>query len=455
MTLPPGPSAPISVQSMHWTVRPIAMLERCARRYGDAFTIRLAGAGDVVVLSDPAAVKEVFTGDPDVLHAGEANAILEPVVGRHSLLLLDGPQHLRQRKLMLPPFHGARMQRYGEVMRSATEREMERWPQGEPFALRERTQAITLEVIMRAVFGIEDAERLEELRAPLAELLDVSSRRFAVLILGALRAYTGPGSPWHAFERASRRVDTILFEEIARRRADPDVAEREDVLSMLLSARDEHGDTLSDQELRDELMTMLVAGHETTATALAWTWERLLRRPAILARLEREVSAGEGDAYLDAVVKEALRLRPVIMMVMRRLTRPLTVAGLELPAGTNVGPCIYLVHRRPEVYANPAEFRPERFLESPPDTYSWIPFGGGIRRCVGAAFAQYEMKVVLRTMVERAQLRAARPRFERPRRRSITLAPAEDGQVVLEGLRMSSLGDKDAAKAPETAPAAV
>jgi len=450
MTLPPGPSAPLAFQTARWTARPLVTLERCARRYGDAFTLRLAGLGNVVVLSHPDAVKEVFTGDADVLHAGEANAILEPVVGRHSVLLLDGPRHLRQRKLMLPPFHGARMQRYGEVMREVTDREMERWPLGEPLRLRERTQAITLEIIMRAVFGIEDAGRLEELGGRLARMLDLTTRNFPLLAMPALRAYVGPGSSWRAFQRASEEVDAILYEEIARRRGEPDAGEREDVLSMLLAARDEQGASLSDVELRDELMTMLVAGHETTATALAWAWERLLRRPAVLERLEREVGRGEEDAYLDAVVKETLRLRPVIMLVARRLTRPLTVAGLDLPTGTTVAPCIYLVHRRPEIYPDPAEFRPERFLERPADTYSWIPFGGGIRRCIGAAFAQYEMKVVLRAMVERARLRAPRGGFERPRRRTVTIAPADDAVVVLDGLAAADGARAAAARAPAT-----
>ena len=248
--------------------------------------------------------------------------------------------------------------------------------------------------------------------------------------------------------RASAEVDAMIYEEIANRRADPGVDEREDVLSMLLAARDDQGGSLTDEELRDELMTMLVAGHETTATALAWAWERLLRRPDVLERLGREVAVGEDDSYLDAVVKETLRLRPVIMLVARRLTRPLTVAGLDLPAGTVVAPCIYLAHRRPEVYPDPAEFRPERFLERPAETYSWIPFGGGIRRCIGAAFAQYEMKIVLRTMVERARLRAVHPRFERPRRRNVTIAPADDAAVVLDGL-----ADRPARAAAVSAPA--
>ena len=435
MTLPPGPSAPMPVQAMRWISRPVSFMEDCARRYGDAFTIRLPSEGDIVFLTDPVAVKQVFTGDPAVFHAGEANGILEPLVGRHSVLLLDESAHLRQRKLLLPPFHGRRMQRYGEVFREVTEREMERWPVGEPFALRPRMQAITLEVIMRAVFGVEGEARLAELGARLARMLDLSASRFPLLVVPALRRYRGPGGPLRAFNMARRAVDEMLFEEIDRRRADPAVAERDDVLSMLVQARDEDGEPMSAQELRDELMTLLVAGHETTATGLSWAWERLLRRPEAYARLMGEVDDG-GQDYLDATVQETLRLRPVIQLVMRRLTQPVTVAGYDLPAGANVAPCVYLVHRRPDVYPEPALFRPERFLERPADTYSWIPFGGGLRRCVGASFALHEMRVVLRTMAERAVLRApGAPQHERPRRRTVTMAPAEDALVVLDELR--------------------
>ncbi len=435
MALPPGPSAPMPVQAMRWISRPVSFLERCERRYGEAFTIRLPAAGDVVFLTDPAAVKEVFTGDPEVFHAGEANGILEPLVGRHSVLLLDESPHLRQRKLLLPPFHGRRMQRYEEVFREVTDREMERWPVGEPFALRPRMQAITLEVIMRAVFGVEGEARLAELGRRLARMLDLSASRFPLLLLPAARRYEGPGGPLRAFARARREVDEIIFEEIDRRRSDPAVDERDDVLSMLVQARDEDGEPMSAQELRDELMTLLVAGHETTATGLSWAWERLLRRPEAHARLVQEAAEG-GDDYLDAVVKETLRLRPVIQLVMRRLTQPVAVGGWDLPAGANVAPCVYLVHRRPDVYPEPALFRPERFLEQPPDTYSWIPFGGGLRRCVGASFALHEMRVVLQTMAERAVLHApGAAHHERPRRRTITMAPAEDAVVVLDELR--------------------
>jgi len=421
-------------QALRWVSRPVAVMEGCTRRYGETFTISLPSEGNVVFITDPEAVKEVFTGDPAVFHAGAANGVLEPLVGRHSVLLLDEATHLRQRKLLLPPFHGRRMQRYVEVFRAVTERHMDEWPRGEPFALRPRMQAITLEVIMRAVFGVEDQARRTELGARMARMLDLSASRFPLLIFPTLRRYDGLGAPLRAFNRALAAVDAIVFDEIARRRADPGVEERDDILSMLVQARDEDGEPMSAQELRDELMTLLVAGHETTATALSWAWERLLRRPEALERLSAEAAAGEDD-YLDAVIKETLRLRPVLQLVLRKLTRPTTVAGMDLPAGTNVAPCIYLVHRRPDVYPEPARFRPERFLERPAETYSWIPFGGGIRRCIGASFAISEMQVVLRTMVEQAVLRAPDAAHERPRRRTVTMAPAEDARVVLDELR--------------------
>lgn len=453
MALPPGPSARPVVQTLRWTIRPVAMLERCTRDYGDCFTMRLLPLGDVVVLSDPAAIKDVFQGDPELLHAGEANTVLEPVVGSRSVLLLDGAEHMRQRKLMLPAFHGERMQRYGELIAEITERQVESWPIDEPFPLRPRMQAITLEVIMRAIFGVDERARLDRLGDALRKMLDLTVSRFVLVNLPLVGRYRGPGSAWRAFDRAVADVDRLLFEEIRRRRDDPAAADRDDVLSMLLQARDERGEPLTETELRDELVTLLVAGHETTATALAWAFERLLRRPASLARLTEEVTemnasangegaaagdgsgdgtAGEGG-YLDAVVKETLRLRPVLMLVLRRLTQPLEVAGHDLPAGTNVAPCVYLVHRRPDIYPDPAAFRPERFLERPAGTYSWIPFGGGVRRCIGASFATYEMKVVMSTILRRAQLRApATDEFERPRRRSVTMAPDRDARVVLD-----------------------
>ncbi len=428
-SLPPGPKAPRALQTARWIARPAAFMEDAARRYGDMFTLRIANEGIWVFLSDPDAVKQVFTGDPRLLHAGEANVVLLPVLGSHSVLLLDDDAHMAQRKLMLPPFHGERMRGYEETMAEVAAREIERWPAGEPLSAWPTMQAITLEVIMRTVFGVRESSRVERLGEVLRSCLTFAAepRRMALLAilgphrvakLGTLRAVLEP-------------ADALIYEEIRARRDAPDLAERDDVLSLLLQARHDDGSAMTDEELRDELMTLLVAGHETSATALAWTLEALTRHPATLARLREEIDAGD-DTYLDAVVKETLRLRPVLALVLRRLTRPMEIGGRLLPAGVNVAPCIYLVHRRADVYDDPRAFRPERFLEKPPGTYTWIPFGGGVRRCLGASFAQFEIKIVLRELVARLDIRAARPEPERRIRRAIVFAPARGGEIVVE-----------------------
>jgi cytochrome P450 len=436
MSLPPGPRAPAPIQMWQWIMRPIPFLTGVSHRYGDFFTLRFV-VGPIVFVADPAVIKQVFQGDPDVFHAGEGNAApLEPLMGRNSVLLLDGPEHMRQRKLMLPSFHGERMQRYGTLMREIAEREIERWPVGEPFGLRPRTQAITLEIIMRTVFGIDDAERLERLSQRLGAMLDIGmqTRALAAIAIPPVRRTLGRGV-FKRFLRLRAAADAEIYDEIARRRKATDIEERDDVLSILLQAHDEEGRPMTDQELRDELMTLLVAGHETTATTLAWAFDLLLRNPEPLARLTAEVEAGEDGDYLDAVIKETLRIRPVVPGVVRVLTAPVHLNGFELPAGTRVAPNIYLTHRRPDVYPEPERFRPERFLDGGPDTYSWIPFGGGIRRCLGASFALYEMKMVIPAILRGVQLRATGPEPERIRRRAITFVPEHDAQVVVEARR--------------------
>jgi cytochrome P450 family 135 len=424
-TLPPGPSASRPRQTVRWIFRPGAMLEDCQRRYGDMFTLRIAYEGLWVFLAHPDMVKQVFTGDPRVLHAGEANVVLLPMLGHHSVLLLDDAAHMSQRKLMLPSFHGERMRGYEQVMADVARAEIERWPLGEAHPVRPMMQQITLEVIMRTVFGVEDEDRRRPLRDALERALEWGSdpRRMALL------ASLGPHRVADArmFRRVRDPADELIYEEIRRRRKASDLAERDDVLSLLLQARHEDGRPMSDEELRDELMTLLVAGHETTASSLAWAVERLVRHPDKLDRLRD----GEDD-YLDAVCKETLRLRPILALVLRRLTEPMEIGGRMLPAGVNLAPCIYLVHRRADVYPEPLAFRPERFLEQPAGTYTWIPFGGGVRRCLGASFALFEMKVVLRELVGRLALRVDDPRSERITRRAITLVPDRGGTVVAE-----------------------
>jgi cytochrome P450 len=416
------------MQSAIWSRRAQWMLEQCRARFGSMFTLSIAYEGTWVVLSDPEHVKQVFTGDPRVFHAGEGNQVLKPVLGENSLLVLDEKPHISQRKLLLPPFHGERMQAYGEKMADIAAREIESWPLGVPYRLRPRMQAVTLEIILETVFGVHGGERLEELRVALRDFLDLTTNPLTI----APFVLTGPGRVQRIpiLGRRLRRVDELLRREIAERRAAEDLEQLDDILSMLVAARHEDGSSMSEAEIRDELLTLLVAGHETTATSLSWALERLVRHPEKLDRLREETLAGE-DAYLTATIQETLRLRPVIVLVVRRLTEPVEIGGYELAAGVAVTPCIHLVHRDPEVYPEPERFLPERFLDNPPGTYTWIPFGGGVRRCLGASFAQFEMSVVLRELVRRRKLEPSRPQSERPFRRAITETPRRDAEVVL------------------------
>jgi cytochrome P450 family 135 len=426
--LPPGPNWSLPRSTLRWWRKPLQTLEECRARYGDMFTYRMAHEGTWVFVSDPEAIKQVFTGDPRLLHAGEANIVLLPVLGEHSVLLLDEPAHMAQRKLMLPPFHGKRMQAYREVMAQAAREEIDRWPTNRPIRMRPRMQAGTLEVILRTVFGVDEGERLTRLRDELRTALGVlSDRRRAIflLLLGPTRIRRYP-----PFRRMLEGVDRLLYPVIEARRIAPDLNDRDDILSLLLQARHEDGRPMSDGELRDELMTLLVAGHETTATGLSWAIELLARHPEELSRLEDSVAAGD-DEYLDAVIKETLRLRPVIALVLRKLVEPMEIGGRLLPAGVSVAPSIYLVHRRPDIYPEPERFRPERFLEQPAGTYTWIPFGGGVRRCLGGAFAEFEMSVLLRELVTRRTLRPARGQPEHSVRSTITNVPNRGAEVLV------------------------
>jgi cytochrome P450 len=403
-------------------------MERATRRFGDAFTVTLAQVGTFVFTTDPGVLKTVFTTGPDRLRAGEANVALEPVLGSRSVLLLDGAEHIRQRRLMLPPFHGERLRGYERLIGEIADEEMRGWPTNGPLTLQPRMQAITLEIILRVVFGMDRGPRLVELREQIKRLLDVTTKPWA--LVPQLRRNLGPLSPWARFLAVRDAVDAVLFDEIARRRDDPELADRTDIFSLLLQARDEDGQPLTDRELRDELITLLVAGHETTATGLAWAFERLVRLPGALERL-----AGDDEdaaSYADAVVQETLRLRPPIPIVARRVVgEPFDLGGRSIPVGTMVAPCIYLVHRRADLYEDPYGFRPERFLERPPETYSWLPFGGGMRRCIGASFAVLEMSTVLRTVARRMRLTPSGPSPERITRRAIVLAPSRGGEVVV------------------------
>ena len=434
--LPPGPRLPATLVTLAWAVAPTWVMDRCFKRFGETFTITFAPSGrKLVMISDPDAVKTVFTAPPDIAPSAAGASPVAPIMGPSSVITLIGPEHMRQRKLLLPPFHGERMREYEDVIVDATKHSMAQWPLGRPMRLAQRTRAITLEVILRAVFGVE-AERMDPMRDAIRGLLEPVQG--PALLLSALRRPTLE-RPTGALGDALDRLDSVIYQEIARRREQSDLGERTDILSLLLLARDESGEPMTDSELRDELVTLLLAGHETTATAVAWAIERLVRHPEKLSRLVAEVDAEEGDEYMQAVVSETLRVRPVVPFVVRMLTEPLTVGGHELPAGARVVPSIYLVNRNPRIYEAPGEFRPERFLENEGgrdvNPYSWIPFGGGIRRCIGASFATLEMKLIMRTVLR--ELTPSMPRrssiFRRGewnRRRAITLVPAAGARVV-------------------------
>jgi cytochrome P450 len=386
----------------------------------------------MVFLADPDLVKAVWTRDKvNGLPSGR-RITLQPVLGPRSVLLQEGAEHLRRRKLMLPPFHGERMRRYGELMDAITLRDIEQWPIGTPFALQPRMQSITRDVILRAVFGTHAGAREDELRIRIDDVLRRTTNAGTQLAVVLAEAAGVPHTPFH---RAVRRMDDVLREEIRERQVAPDLDERDDVLSMLVQARDEDGAPLDEDELRDQLVTLLLAGHETTATALAWAFDALFRNPEVLARLE--ASLPEGDAYLDAVVEETLRIRPTVHDVGRRLGEPLeTKDGRIIDAGTAVFASVHLLHRRADLFPDPDAFRPERFLgDERPSTYAWIPFGGGMRRCLGAAFAQFEMRRVLRTVLEHADLRPATDRAEPYERRPVTVVPRHGTPAVLSATR--------------------
>jgi cytochrome P450 family 135 len=418
--MPPGPRVPRAIQTAGFMIGGMRFLDACRRRYGDAVTFGTVFDDRFVMLFDPGLVKELFQGGAERLHAGEANAMLGPIVGDRSVLLLDGAEHIRHRRLLLPPFHGQRMQGYVAMIRESADLEIDSWPVRESFALLPTMQSLTLRVITRAVFGFEPGPREQELRVRLRAMIDPVGRPRGMMVLFMLTRRRSDRPGVRRFEEARRAVDEILFAEIARRRDDPDLESRDDVFSALLLAQDESGERLTDQEVRDELMTLLLAGHETTATGLAWTFDLLLHNPIAHKR------ALEGDdSYLDAVVKEALRMRPVIPGVGRVVSgAPLALNGWVIPPGVEINPSIRIIHQREDLYPDAAAFRPERFLgPDAPDTYTWIPFGGGTRRCLGASFAQMEMRVVLRRVLERCALRPADPDLDEIQFRGITQAP--------------------------------
>ena len=379
---------------------PYRFLDECARKYGDWFTLRVPGVSPFVLTSEPSAIREIFLGDSDVLHAGKANRPLGAFMGERSVLFLDGDAHLHDRRLVLPAFNGERMHAYGPIMRSIARDAIEKWPLGRRFALYPSMRSITFDVIMRAAFGLNESAESARLRDLITRLFAIYSGRFGSLFqLPALQIDLGPWSPWGRVVRLNREMEAALFAEFARRRASSN-GEHQDILSMLLLARDENGEPLSDRVLRDEMMTLLLAGHETTAASLGWAMHQLAQHPEAAQAAREELSHLPDDAdpasmhYLDAIVNETMRLCPVVPNIGRELQAPLKIGGRELPKGVVIAPSIYLVHRRAELWPDPERFDPARFIDARPNPYAFFPFGGGPRRCLGAAFATYQMKIV-------------------------------------------------------------
>jgi cytochrome P450 len=424
--LPPGPRRPRALQAVAWMRRPLPFLEGCQQRYGDTFTLRILRWGDWVVLADPDDVKGVFTAGPKV-GVAVANPLLRPVLGSRSVMLLEEPEHMVRRKLMLPSFHGESVAADAAMMADVAQREVAGWPIGEPFELWPRMQAITQEVVMRAVFGPDEERRFDEIRRRLTALtqwMNTPRNLTRLALYGAERLARSRG-----YRAAMEPVEEAVMAEARRRRTDPEAAPP-GVVTMLVQARYEDGSPLSEQDLRDELLTLLTDG--PTSTSLAWIFERLMRNPDKLELAREEVVAGGDGSYLDAVIKETLRMRPPVPVVVRRLLEPMTLGGHDLPAGTTVAPCIPLIHYSEEHYPEPHRFLPERFLGKPAPTYAWIPFGGGVRRCLAASYAEMEMKRVLRTVLASVDLRPAERRFEQMRKSAISFSPDRRALVIAE-----------------------
>ncbi len=424
MELPPGPRAPAAWQTVGWTVRPAAFLRRVHTRFGDPVTIRTFWTDEPMVLfSGPDAVREVFRLDPAVAPAGQSWEFLRPFAGQHSILVLDGDEHLRERRLIQTPFHGERMRAFQPLVAELARQELSTWS-GRVVTLA-RMEQLTLETILRVVFGVRGEREAAELRGAVHATLDIVRSMPRMLAMSLVQRDLGPRSPWGRFRLAVERFDSLLLDVLARRRADPG---DDSMLAVLLEQRDEHGDPPSDRRLRDQLVALLAAGHDTSAASLSWAFERLARHPHVQERLR------DGDpAYLDAVVKEVLRVRPALTIAPRRLLEPVRIAGRELPAGIHVAACLWLAMRREDLWPQAAAFKPERWLDAaPPDPMSWIPFGGGVRRCAGAPFAEMEMREVLRAAAGSMSVSPVRPESERARRSALVVTPNRGGEVIAE-----------------------
>jgi cytochrome P450 len=431
--LPPGPRLPQTVMAVGMWNRPLASLERLRERYSTPFTIKLPTAPPYVFFADPDELEQIFRAPPDVLHPGEGASVIEPFLGVYSVILLDEGPHLEQRKVLLPTTHGHKMARLADLIEEVVANDIAHWPRGSVIELQTHINRLALEVMLRAVFGFDEGERLEALRERFDARREFADRPISLLAPPPgtrLRAFVENHGPFKAYMRVKEQADALLAELIRERRNDH--AGRDDVLSILLDARHDDGSPMSDDEIRDELITMLVAGHETTASTLGWLFEALARHPDVAQRVREEIDSGDGDDYLTAVINETMRRRPVLPHAEPRLVKkPIEIGGYTYPPGVALQCCVYLVHHDPKIYPDPYAFRPERFIEKPPGTYTFIPFGGGRRRCVGASFAMLELKIMVRSVVEACEIQAVGDRPERPRRRSITITAEKGVQVLL------------------------
>ena len=436
LRLPPGPSSPLLVQTLQQIITPLTYLAQQREQYGDVFTLKFAGTPPLVVISDPKVIQELFTANPKQFDSGEANRnFLESWVGQNSLLLLDGDRHSRQKRLLMPPFHGDRMRAYGEAIQAISQRVVTDIPFDQPFVAREMTQRISLQVILRTVFGLEEGDRFTELETRLSSMVDSMTSsvwRTLAVFLKPLRQDLGAWSPWGKFLRQQRAIDDLIYAEIAERRGRDD--EGMDVLSLMMAARDEDGQPMTDQELRDELMTLLIAGHETTATAIAWALYWTHCQPEVHQQLMVELSDWETQGaaldavmklpYLNAVCAETLRIFPVTLFTFARVPKqPIELGNYRFEAGSMLLPSVYLTHRREDLYPQADAFRPEHFLEQQFSPFEYLPFGGSNRRCIGMAFAQYEMKLALATILMGARFELLETEPVTAVRRGVTMAP--------------------------------
>lgn len=436
LSLPPKPKTPTWLTTILWWLWPTQMMDRYQKQFGSMFTLPLTGLVTTIIISDPKIIKEVFTGPPDEFLAGKGNTPMLPILGQGSLFLLDSSEHKRHRKLLLPPFHGSRLGTYADTMRDITTGMIDKWPLKQKFEIQESLRSSALEIIFRTVFGVEDRQYLDKLTTALNSFLSIVGTLLGALVLiPYFQIDLGRWSPWGRYKRLRNASDEMIYKHITLRKSELQQGlKKDDVLAMLIQAVDEDGQSLSDQELRDELITMIVAGHETTATTLTWAIEHILSHPTVMNKIQDEIDTVLGDrpvtaedlsslVYLDATLREVMRLRPIVAFVSRYLLKPATVGGYNFPAGVRLAPSVYMTHRNPEVYDNPTEFRPERFLDNRPDPYSWLAFGGGNRRCIGSAFAMFEMKIILSTIFQRCSLTLCESKPVAFTRRSITLAP--------------------------------